>query len=93
VIKVTKGPYQIYLDTSRIKVYGDVMPKWICKVSGSGRQVRITIPRGLLDFRAWFDLRYVILEDDGENPVTIREFIDGESLKNEGSGNKAGSHR
>ena len=65
------------------------MPKWICKVSGSGGQRRITLPKGLIDFRAWFDLKYVILEDDGEGLVTIREFIDGQSLKNEDSGAKS----
>jgi len=67
------------------------MPKWICKVSRSGAQRRITIPKGLIAWRAWFDARYVILEDDGENPVTIKEFIHGESLKNEGERDRNGA--
>ena len=68
-----------------------IMPKWICKVTKSGGQRRITIPRGLIEFRAWFDARYVMLEDDGENPVTIKEFIHGESLKNDSKRNQTGS--
>ncbi len=67
------------------------MPKWICKVSKCKHQYRITIPYGLVEFRAWFDARYVILEDDGKNPVTIKEFIHGESLKNGNETNQTGS--
>ena len=67
------------------------MPKWICKVTKSGGQRRITLPKSLIGWRAWHDARYIILEDDGENPVTIKEFIHGESLKNEDPRNLTGS--
>lgn len=69
------------------------MPKWLCKVTRSGNQRRVTIPKGLITWRAWHDVKYVMFEDDGENPVTIREFIDAESLKNGGKKHQTGSHR
>ena len=70
-----------------------IMPKWICKVSRSGYQRRVTLPKGLIVWRGWHDVKYVMFEDDGENPVTVREFIHAESLKDEGSRNKGGSDR
>jgi hypothetical protein len=67
------------------------MPKWICKVTESGGQRRLTLPKGLLKDREWLDVKVVILEPQGGEEIRIRRFIDAESLKNEGSRNKPGS--
>ena len=68
------------LDMSRIKVYVGVMPKYIAKLSKFGGQYRITLPRDLVGFTAWFDVEYVILLPQEDNSIVIREFIDEESL-------------
>ena len=65
------------------------MPKWICKVTRSGAQHRLTLPRGLLKDMRWDDVRVVTLQTKGETGILIRRFIDGESLKDEGKGDKS----
>ena len=67
------------------------MAKWVAKLSWSLGQCRLTIPKGLIKDRDWPDVKFVILEPQGGEEIRIRRFIDGESLKNEDSGNKPGA--
>ena len=62
------------------------MAKWVAKLSWSGGQCRLTIPKGLVDDCGWRGTRVVVLERTAGPEITVRRFIDGESLKDEGKG-------
>ncbi len=64
------------------------MAKWICKVTTSGGQHRLTIPKGLIKESGWAGTQFVTIEWIGSSAFIMRRFIDGESLKNEGKGDK-----
>jgi len=59
------------------------MPKYFTKLSKSGGQFRLTIPKALIEVLDWEGVEFVILEDHSPGVVLIRRFIDGESLRAE----------
>ena len=65
------------------------MAKWVCKVTKSGGQHRLTIPKGLIKESGWVDIRFVTIEWIGSAAFIMRRLIDGESLKDEGKGDKS----
>lgn len=57
------------------------MEKYIVKVQHGPTNTRINLPREVLIKKDWLDVRFVIIEDQHEDTLTIRRFVDGESLK------------
>lgn len=67
------------------------MAKWLCTVTHStSGQARITLPGALVCKRKWHDAKILLLEES-KSGVTMRRFLDGESLKNEDPRNQSGS--
>lgn len=56
------------------------MPKYLAKLSKFGGQYRITLPKDLIGFTAWFDVEYILLLPQDDNSIVMKEFIDAESL-------------
>ena len=63
------------------------MPKHLCKVSKHGNQLRVNIPKLLVSAVGWEDVQYLILQEINKNMVTMRRFVNGESLKGPDDGN------
>jgi len=59
------------------------MAKHLVTVCPGGGQMRVTIPKSLLRELDWKDVRHVLLEGNQDGTLTVRRFVDGESLKNE----------
>jgi len=57
------------------------MPKYFTKLSKSGGQNRLTIPKALIEELSWQDVEFVIMDNIGGGTLRIRRFIDGESLR------------
>jgi len=45
--------------------------------------MRITVPKTLVRELKWEDARHVLLEANQDGTLTVRRFVDGESLKGE----------
>ena len=58
------------------------MAKHMVRVCPGGGQVRVTIPKLLLLELKWKDVRHVLLEGNQDGTLTVRRFVDGESLEN-----------
>ncbi len=59
------------------------MTLWICKLSMTGGQVRVTIPKGLVLAKEFLKTGYVQLDDRFDNQIIIKEVdIDGEKTIN-----------
>ena len=58
------------------------MAKHLTKVCCGGGQMRVTIPKLLLRELNWKDVRHVLLEGNQDGTLTVRRFVDGESLEN-----------
>ena len=43
--------------------------------------MRVTVPKTLVRELKWEDVRHVLLEGNRDGTLTIRRFVDGESLK------------
>ena len=56
------------------------MPKHLTKVSKFGGQYRLTIPKALINEMEWQDVEFVIMEDEGGGLMSVRRFMDEESL-------------
>jgi len=55
------------------------MTLWICKLTESGGQIRLTIPKGLVKAKQFLKVGYVQLEDKFNDQIIIRGVkIDGE---------------
>lgn len=50
--------------------------------------MRITIPKLVVRALKWQGVSYVILEEMEDGTLTIRRFVDGESLESEGKERK-----
>lgn len=69
------------------------MAKWVCKVTADPKgQRRITIPKGLVESQNWRGVRYMVLEESPKG-VTIRRFVDAESLKTYNKDDSPGEDR
>ncbi len=56
---------------------------WICKLSMTGGQVRVTIPKGLVLAKEFLKTGYVQLDDRIDNQIIIKEVeIDAEKTIN-----------
>jgi len=67
------------------------MPKHLAKLSKFGGQFRLTIPKLLIQEMGWKDAEYVILQANDVRYITVRRFIDGESLKSKDARDRTGS--
>lgn len=65
------------------------MAKFLVKGNLSSGQLRITIPKALVELKGWKGVEFFMLEADKVNTVKIWRFIDGQSLKGNGKANKA----
>jgi len=55
------------------------MTLWICKLTESGGQIRLTIPKGLVKAKPFLKVGYVQLEDRFNDKIIIKGVeIDGE---------------
>ena len=55
------------------------MTLWICKLTESGGQIRLTIPKGLVKAKQFLKVGYVQLEDKFDDQIIIKGVkIDGE---------------
>ena len=54
----------------------------ISKVTKNNKGIRINIPRSVLEVKKWIGVAYVIIDDQFEDNLLIRKFIDEESLRN-----------
>jgi len=55
------------------------MTLWICKLTESGGQIRLTIPKGLVKAKPFLKVGYVQLEDKFNDNIIIKGVkIDGE---------------
>jgi len=61
---------------------GGFLAKHMVKVCPGGGQFRVTIPKLLLRELNWKDVRHVLLENNQDGTLTVRRFVDGESLEN-----------
>lgn len=57
------------------------MPKHIVRVSWSKGQSRINIPKAIIEELDWHGVKYLILKAEPPNYLSVRRFIDGESLE------------
>lgn len=57
------------------------MPRYICKVSQFQDQCRITIPKALVKEMSWEDVTILELRPLSLNYVSMRRFVNGESLR------------
>lgn len=57
------------------------MAKHLIKASWGGGQLRINIPKMVVDELEWKGVSHFVLEENEDKTLTIRRFIDGESLK------------
>lgn len=67
------------------------MAKYLVKANWNSGQLRITIPKSLVEELGWGDVEYVMLEEYQRGSVEMMRFIDGKSLKSEAAGSKTGS--
>ena len=59
------------------------MTLWICKLTESGGQIRLTIPKGLVKAKQFLKVGYVQLEDKFNDQIIIKGVkIDGEKTIN-----------
>ena len=63
------------------------------KVCHGGGQVRLTIPKMVIRELKWQGVSYVIVEENKDGTLTIRRFVDGESLKSDSKRDCPGSDR
>lgn len=52
--------------------------------------MRITIPKMMLTELKWKGVVHVLLETNMDGTLTVRRFVDGDSLKSDGKRNRAG---
>ena len=77
-------------ETSRAaKKGGSKVPMYLVTANWNNDQLRISIPKILVEHLEWKDVRFVMMEAQGTEYLTVRRFIDGESLKNIRASNKA----
>jgi len=50
----------------------------------------LTIPRTLVEEMEWFDVQFVILKQIGMDVLSVRRFIDAESLKTKDARDRTG---
>ncbi|MBA7474179.1 hypothetical protein ES707_09527 [subsurface metagenome] len=69
------------IDSVSLFCYYPLMATHIVKVQKQGKNFRVNIPRQIVRSRGWEDVLYVLISDLPGNSITIRRFVDGESLK------------
>lgn len=69
------------------------MPKYLVKLSHSGGQTRLTIPRQLVDDIDWYDVKYVTVESYMGLALRIRRFDIDTKSKDSREGNLPGEDR
>lgn len=61
------------------------MAKYIIKVETGKTNTRINIPKELVRNKGWGNQKYVLLEDIGDDKLTIQKWVDDEALKRKDS--------
>jgi hypothetical protein len=64
------------------------VPRYLVKANWNKDQLRIAIPKALVQELGWEDTKFVMLKAQGTEYLAIRRFIDGESLKSNRTTNK-----
>jgi len=57
--------------------------KHIVKVDRTTSSFRIVIPRNIILARRWGDVKYILVEDQHDDILILRRFIDGPTLEAE----------
>jgi len=60
------------------------MAKHLIKACWGGGQLRITIPKLVVRELEWLGVSHFVVVENEDKTMTIRRFVDGESLKNKG---------
>jgi len=64
------------------------MAKHLIKACWGGGQLRINIPKMAVRELEWLGVSHFVVVENKDKTLTIRRFIDGESLKPKGDGGK-----
>ena len=67
------------------------MAKHLIKANWNSGQLRVTIPKSLVESLDWGDVEYFILKKISWGSLEVMRFIDGQSLKGNGTPDKTGS--
>ena len=65
------------------------MAKYLCKANWSSGQLRITIPKALVAEMELEGVEYMMLSNAALKCIKMWRFIDGKSLENNGTSDKA----
>jgi len=66
------------------------MAKHFIKACWGGGQLRINIPKSVVRELEWAGVSHFVLMENKDKTLTVRRFVDGESLKSKGNGGKPG---
>jgi len=55
--------------------------KHVIKVANQGGQIRLTIPRRIIEAKRWGDLAFVLVEDHHDDKLVISRLIEKGALK------------
>ena len=56
------------------------MSKYVVKVSTGAGNYRINLPREIIQLKRWGDVKFVLVENNHRDTITIRRFVDGKAL-------------
>ena len=59
---------------------------YLCKVTDSGEQKRISLPKAFIKDNGWDDVEYIMIDDRDTKNINIRRFVNGETKEREGRG-------
>lgn len=65
--------------------------KHLIKANWFSGQLRMTIPKSLVESLGWGDVEYLLLSELESESLEVVRFIDGESFKGNGAADKARS--
>lgn len=64
------------------------MAKHLVKANWNSGQLRVAIPKSLVESLGWGDVEYLMLEEYQHGSVEMMRFIDGKSLEGNGTSDK-----
>ena len=69
------------------------MAKHLIRACWGGGQLRINIPKLVVRELKWLGVSHFVLVENEDKTLTIRRFVDGDSLKGDGKRDRAGPDR
>ena len=59
--------------------------KYLCRITESGTQKRITLPKEFIRYNQWEDAEYIIINDSDKRNIKLRRFNHGQKEETESS--------